>query len=260
MIEKFVFDKQYGLTETYRIPNRPKSNDEADEAVQESVEGLNMDCLFSQFVDEWGVPMKTGKETLFKLREKILAAAKNGTYYVHVPIEVRCSNLTTVDNDSDAPEVTKMLISNAEKTAQGDKPHVGAIPGNSLAPFLNPAPNGIEYAPPIPGQVSNKNLTLYINATMYRPFGFNSPIDKWFREFEDVVDSAGGKPHWAKNFLGREEPGYVPPTDGQMRGLSKQVDEWFGKDLKAWKEIRAKYDPDNVFLSGETWAKINGLL
>lgn len=259
MIEKFVFDKQYGLTETYRIPNELESSaTKADEAVQESVEGLNMDCLFSQFVDEWGVPLKTGKETLFKLREKIFAAAKNGTYYVHVPIEVRCSNLTTVANVSDSPETTKMLISNAENSS--DKPHVGAIPGNSLAPFLNPAPNGIEYAAPIPGKVSNKNLTLYINATMYRPFGFNSPIDKWFREFEDIVDGAGGKPHWAKNFLGREEPGYIAPTDGQMRGLSKQVDEWFGKDLKAWKDTRAKYDPENVFLSGETWAKVNGLL
>lgn len=259
-IENFVFDKQYGLTETYGIKGA------ASEAVQGSVEGLNMDCLFSQFVDEWGLPLRDGQKVLKQLHSKITAAAKSGSYFVHSPIEVRCSNLTTVPEDQ-APETTQKLLDRVSKYDQTN-PHIGSIPGNSLAPFLNPAPNGIPYAAPVPGDAQLDNLTLYINATMYRPFGYNSPIDTWFREFEDVVGAVGGKPHWAKNFLGEKQLNETESraaqkemgADGYMRGLEPQVKTWFGKDLERWKQVRAKYDPGNTFLSGEKWAKINGLL
>lgn len=259
-IERFIFDKQYGMTETYNVEGA------ASEAVQGSVEGLNMDCLFSQFVDEWGLPLREGQRVLKELHAVITKAANDGKYYVHSPIEVRCSNLTTVD-PKDSHETTLKLLDRVPKYNH-EKPHIGSIPGNSLAPFLNPSPNGIPYAAPIPGEPKPENLTLYLNATMYRPFGFNSPIDKWFRDFEDLVGEAGGKPHWAKNFLGEkkltvEETESVQKEmgeDGYMRGLEPQVSTWFGEDLNAWKRTRLENDPSNVFLSGENWAKINGLL
>ncbi|VVT55303.1 uncharacterized protein SAPINGB_P004529 [Magnusiomyces paraingens] len=271
-IEKYVFNQQYGLEETYDVEGK------ASVAVQGSVEGLNMDCLFSQFVDEWGLPLKYGQKVLYKLREQILAAAKSGEYYVHAPIEVRCSNLTTVA-PTDAPATTMKLLETVP-AYNSETPHIGSIPGNSLGPFLNPSPNDITYAPPIPGKVENDNLTLYLNATMYRPFGFDSPIDKWFRVFEDIVYEAGGKPHWAKNFLGNrelpeEEKAGVKrvggifglggkkvryETDGQMRGLAPQVGGWWGEDLESWKRVRKENDPDDTFLSGANWAEINGLL
>lgn len=242
-IERFVFDKQYGLTETYDVEGG------ASEAVQGSVEGLNMDCLFSQFVDEWALPLTNGPEVLYKLRDKILEAAKTKEFYVHAPIEVRCSNLTTSDStDHINPDDYK-------STRDGQ---CGAIPGNNLSPYLNPAPPR-PYAPGAEGKVTNENLTLYINATMYRPFGFNSPIDKWFRFFEDTVYAVGGKPHWAKNFLGNRVV-TTKTTDGEMRGLAPQVQEWFGKNLDEWKRVREEYDPDGVFLSGKEWAIINGLV
>lgn len=255
-IERFVFDKQYGFRETYGI------EDKSSQAVQGSVEGLNMDCLFSQFVDEWGLPLRNGQKVLLELRDKIIDAAKTGEYYVHAPIEVRCSNLTTVPNPKDAANTTASLLESVPPY-NSDHPHIGAIPGNSLAPFLTPAPNDIPYADPIPGKVSNENLTLYLNATMYRPFGWNSPTDKWFRVFEDITYKAGGKPHWAKNFLGNKKLSEIQEKvlkDGDMRGLEPQVEGWFGKDLERWKSIRRKYDSDNIFLSGEKWAEINGLV
>lgn len=242
-IERFVFDKQYGITETYGIEGA------ASEAVQGSVEGLNMDCLFSQFVDEWNLPLVEGPKVLYQLRDKILEAAKTKEFYVHAPIEVRCSNLTTSgSSDPINPDDYKSTLDG----------QCGAIPGNNLSPYLNPAPKR-PYAPGVQGKVSNENLTLYINATMYRPFGWNSPIDKWFRFFEDTVYAVGGKPHWAKNFLGNKVVTHQT-KDGEMRGLAPQVEDWFGKDLLEWKRVREEYDPDGVFLAGKDWAEVNGLL
>ena len=174
-IESFVFDKQYGMQETYGIEGG------SSETVQGSVEGLNMDCLFSQFVDEWALPLTEGPKVLYQLRDKILEAAKNKEFYVHAPIEVRCSNLTT------SGSTEEINPDDYKSTKEGQ---CGAIPGNNLSPYLNPAPPR-PYAPCVEGKVSNENLTLYINATMYRPFGWNSPIDKWFRFFEDTEGTVG---------------------------------------------------------------------
>lgn len=242
-IESFVFDKQYGMQETYGIEGG------SSEAVQGSVEGLNMDCLFSQFVDEWALPLTEGPKVLYQLRDKILEAAKNKEFYVHAPIEVRCSNLTT------SGSTEEINPDDYKSTKEGQ---CGAIPGNNLSPYLNPAPPR-PYAPCVEGKVSNENLTLYINATMYRPFGWNSPIDKWFRFFEDTVYAVGGRPHWAKNFLGNRVVDHAT-KDGEMRGLAPQVEGFFGKNLDEWKRVREEYDPEGVFLAGKEWAIVNGLV
>ncbi|ODQ68280.1 D-arabinono-1,4-lactone oxidase [Nadsonia fulvescens var. elongata DSM 6958] len=240
-IEKWVFNQQYGKTVTYE--------NGGSEAVQGSVDGLNMDCLFSQFVNEWGMPLSSGLDVLEQLESAINKAALNDEFYVHAPIEVRCSNTTSSGSLTD--DVEDIIDPNTSDISQK-----GAIPGNNLKPLLDITPE-LSYTAN-QDEITNDNLTLYINATMYRPFGFNSPVGKWYRIFEDIVYAVGGKPHWAKNFIGTLD---VEPTyDGQMQGLKPTMDEWYGENLQTWKSLRRKYDPDGVFLSGKEWAVRNGLV
>ena len=77
---------------------------------------------------------------------------------------------------------------------------------------------------------------------------------------------AGGKPHWAKNFLGSTTLAAGPVKkdtdydDFEMRGMALKVEEWYGEDLKKFRKIRKEQDPDNVFLANKQWAIINGII
>ncbi|KAL6939162.1 D-arabinono-1,4-lactone oxidase [Hanseniaspora osmophila] len=239
-VEKFVFSRQYGEVETY-------GHD--DVVVQTSIDGLNMDCLFSQFVDEWGCPLKNGLEVLKKLDKSITEAAKNNEFFVHVPVEVRCSNTTLPSKHLDYSKRTPLSA--------------GPVYGNLLRPYLDPTPKDLKYTA---SNVSNDQLTLYINATIYRPFGFNTPIYNWFTCFEKILTPAGGKPHWAKNFIGDVSmlPSNVEPKksykDYEMRGMASLMHEWYGEDLLKWKKIREQQDPNGVFLANKDWCLRNGLI
>ena len=118
------------------------------------------------------------------------------------------------------------------------------------------------------GKITNDQLTLFINATMYRPFGTNVETHKWFQLFEDVMSKAGGKPHWAKNFIGlTQDEKYDKQQDLKtqlefggkpfytMLGFKPVMQDWFGKDLVAFNKVRKETDPDGVFLSGKVWAE-----
>lgn len=218
----------------------------SDSKIYESVQGHNMDCLFSQFVNEWALPMNSGVEVLDKLKTSIDNAASNNEFYVHSPIEVRISNTTATSNDDNAVAY-------------------GAVPGNNVRPFLDNTPNLSPASSP--DKVTNDNITLYLNATMYRPFGFNSPIKKWYSKFEKAMIEAGGKPHWAKNFLGPETPDNIFSNSTRderaagMNGLKPLMENWYGDDLVKWKEIRQKSDPNRIFLPKDNdWAEKNGLV
>lgn len=240
-VEKFVFHQQYGKVETYG---------NGDIAVQSSVDGLNMDCLFPQFVDEWGCPLNSGPEVLRSLDHSITIAAQNKEFFVHVPIEVRCSN-TTLPQE-------QLEYTNRTNTSPGP------VYGNLLRPYLDSSPSHLRYASLT--DVTNSQLTLYINATIYRPFGTNTPIHKWFTLFEDTMGAVGGKPHWAKNFLGstsiaageiKDEQDYA---DYEMRGMASKITEWYGEKLLKFQEIRREQDPYNVFLANKNWAIRNGIV
>lgn len=257
-VERFVFNQQYGNVETLGS---------GDIAVQNSVEGLNMDCLFSQFVNEWGLPLTNGPEVLTKLNEMILNAALKGDYFVHAPIEVRCSNTTVSEKPYKDEEGKDSLYPTQAWLAGRTHLSPGPINGNNLRPWLDNTPKDLPFVEQ--SKVTNEQLTLYLNATMYRPFGTNVDTRKWYQEFEDVVLLGAGKPHWAKNFIGLE---HETPEDKEVQlgfggkefylmvGFGGVMKRWFGDDLVKYNEVREKMDAEGVFMSGRDWAKRNGIV
>lgn len=239
-VERFVFHRQYGKVETMGS---------GDVEVANSIDSLNMDCLFSQFVDEWACPLNNDIEVLRTLDHSIRQAAQNKDFYVHVPMEIRCSNTT--------------LPAKAPSTKDRNACSPGPVFGNVLRPYLDTTPQ-YKYTPL--SDVTNSQLTLYINATMYRPFGYNSQVRKWYNIFEDTMTAAGGKPHWAKNFLGstsmapnasKKDSEYA---DYEMRGMATKIKEWYGDDLESFKKVRRQQDPENVFVANRDWCIRNGIV
>lgn len=259
-VEKFVFRQQYGNVETLGS---------GDIAVQNSVEGLNMDCLFSQFVNEWSAPLTNGVEILTELNQKIQKAASNGDFFVHAPIEVRCSNVTYPDKNFEDEEGNPSLYPSQEWLSNRSRLSAGPVPGNNLRPFLDNSPEREYQADP--SKISNDQLTLFLNATMYRPFGFNVETHQWFQTFEDVLSKAHGKPHWAKNFIGlhgdhendadlKSQLSYGGKEFYSMLGFDPVMRKWFGENLVEYNKVRREMDPNGVFLSGKNWAVRNGIL
>lgn len=259
-VERFVFKQQYGEIETFG---------KGDIAVQNSVEGLNMDCLFSQFVNEWGLPLTNGPEVLTALHQIIVTAAEQGNYFVHAPIEVRCSNTTVTDKPFIDDEGNESLHPPKSWLATRTNLSSGTIHGNNFRPFLDNTPKHLPYSDK--AHITNDQLTLYLNATMYRPFGTNVNTRKWFQDFENVVLEAGGKPHWAKNFIGLPHD-QVSGQDVQsqldfggkefysMIGFRSIMNKWFGDDLIEYNKVRTEMDPQGVFLSGRNWLTRNGIM
>ncbi|KAK1768744.1 sugar 1,4-lactone oxidase [Phialemonium atrogriseum] len=157
-VEWFVFGMQYGFRDGAASTIG---------AVQPSRDALLMNCLYSQYVNEWALPLDKGPSALRRLgawlsRRRpadhgIPFACPAGSY-VHSPVEVRAS-------DSGV--------------------HTGAARANR--PWLDPTERG--------------GPTLYLNAIMYRPYGLDPPgRDDYYRGFEWLMRDLGGRPHWAKNF------------------------------------------------------------
>lgn len=178
---------------------------------------INMDCLFKQYVNEWSLPLSRGQEMLRELRQEI--NAKN--FYVHAPIEIRASNTTLPD---------KPVSPNGNP---------GPIYGNVTRPLLDPSPKLVYREP---GRITNEQLTMNLNATMYKPFGCIPDISAWFATFETLSAKYGGKPHWAKNFIINP---WVWPENRE--------------DLAKWKALRKKWAPNHIF-GGQEWLMSKALL
>lgn len=193
-IEWFVFGMQYGF----------KPNSYVVTAVQPAREGLLMDCLFSQFVNEWAIPLERGPEAIRRLaawingdeKESRIPFSSKGIW-VHCPVEVRVSDTNTDNNIS------------------------------GVRPFLAPTnPDG---------------PTLYLNATLYRAYGWDPPCHKrYFEAFEWLMRDLGGRPHWAKNFAYTSQP---------------EISAMYGSDMQKFMTLRDELDPDHMFL-GE-WHRRN---
>jgi D-arabinono-1,4-lactone oxidase len=150
-VEWFVFGMQYGF-----------STGGSATAVEELRHALLLNCLYSQFVNEWALPLEKGPEAITRLSAWInrepgggdIPFANKGVY-VHCPIEVRAS----------------------DSTYQG-----------TTRPFLD---NSCADGP-----------TLYINATLYRAYLKDPPCrDQYYKAFEWLMREMGAKPHYAKNFM-----------------------------------------------------------
>jgi len=190
--------------------------------VDRSDRQINMDCLFKQFVNEWSLPLSNGPEILRELKQEILKE----NFYVHSPFELRASNTTLP---------SRKQLSNLPPHRS---PHKGPVYGNVSRPILDPSPV-LPYA--TPDKTTNAQLTLNLNATLFRPFRYDPQVDVWYDYFESISAKYNGRPHWAKNF--RSNPWLEP----QNRGL-----------VKEWKSLRDSISPKHIFGSQE-WLKEKGL-
>lgn len=187
-VERFVFSMQHGF-----------KDGTTTSAVQPSGQALLLNCLYSQYVNEWALPLHRGPEALRRLSSWLNHLTPddpdyvphnipfdNSTIYVHAPLEVRVSDTTVT---------------------------------TSPRPFLDPTvPDG---------------PTLYLNATLYRPYLYDPPCRARFYEaFEYLMREMGGRPHWAKNF----------------EAFRPEIEAMFGKDLEEWRRIRDECDPRGMFV------------
>ncbi|KAI1311203.1 D-arabinono-1,4-lactone oxidase [Xylaria venustula] len=197
-IEWFVFGMEFGFP-----------NGSTTQAIQPSRQALLMNCLYSQYVNEWAIPLHKGPEALRRLSSwlnqlpptdpdyvphNIPFSAKD--LWVHAPVEVRVS-----DNSSVTP---------------------------NNRPYLDPT---VEDGP-----------TLYLNATLYRPYYHDPPCRaRYYEAFEWLMMDLGGRPHWAKNFQ----------TTGE------DLEKMYGGSLQQWRNVREKADPNGVFIG--PWHRHNVL-
>lgn len=187
-VEWFVFGMQYGFR-----------NGSTTTAVQPSRKALLMNCLYSQFVNEWAIPLHKGPEALRRLSSWLnhltpddpdyvphnIPFSAEGLY-VHAPVEVRVSDTTLTSN---------------------------------VRPFLDPT---VADGP-----------TLYLNATLYRPYWRDPPCrERYYEAFEWLMKDLGGRPHWAKNF----------------ETYRSDIEAMYGKDLEAFRRVRDAADPEGMFV------------
>jgi D-arabinono-1,4-lactone oxidase len=189
-IEWFVFTVQYGFN------NRNTSKNMQLSAVEPQRQGLLMNCLYSQFVNEWAIPIAHGPEAISRLdawfhRSTTSSLPLPSTpLYVHAPIEVRIANTSTTSTNSS--------------------------PRGLLEPSQPNTP------------------TLYLNATLYRPWGLDPPCrPAYYATFEALMRALDGRPHWAKNFVS------VTPAD---------FEAMYGAELRGWRRVRREVDPDGLFV------------
>jgi D-arabinono-1,4-lactone oxidase len=180
-VEWFVFGMQYGF-----------GNGSTMSAVEEKRTGLLMNCLYSQFVNEWSIPLSDGPEALTRLTKWIhgdeqgsgIPFSPKGVY-VHSPIEVR--------------------VANAQSSSR---------------PYLDTQQPGVP--------------TLYLNATLYRPYGQDPPArQRYYEAFEHLMKEYNGRPHWAKNFQSVDHA-YLSSV--------------YGPDLDDYLRVRNEVDPDGMFV------------
>ena len=183
-IERFIFGLQMGFNAG------PISR-----GVEEQHKGLLMDCLMSQFVNEWAMPLHKGPEAITRL-SKWLNGDEDGAkipfssrgLYVHCPIEVRVSD--------------------------------GAIASEPQRGYLDPT--------------STNGPTLYLNATLFRPYYSDPPCRaRYYEAFEWLMKELGGRPHWAKNFT---------------TVSNKDIQDMYGQRLDDYLTVRNEVDPDGMFV------------
>jgi len=72
----------------------------------------------------------------------------------------------------------------------------------------------------------------WIGIIMYRPFGKDIPYKSYFKKYEQLMHSLGGRPHWAKAF------------NLETELLSAKYPRW-----KDWLRVRQRMDPHHLFIN-----------
>lgn len=183
-VEWFIFGLQYGF--------RPGAT--VTEAVEPARAGLLMNCLYSQFVNEWALPLEKGPEAIIRLSAWLHGDLQTARIpfspkglWVHCPIEVRVSDSSNNPNPR---------------------------------PFLDPT--------------CRDEPTLYLNATLYRPYFRDPPCrQRYYEAFEWLMRDMGAKPHWAKNFTTLD---------------STELHRLYKDDMDQWLKVRQEVDPEGMFL------------
>ena len=180
-LENFVINVQYGF-----------KDGAGSTAIQDGHTGLLMNCLYSQFVNEWAIPLHKGPEAITRLSKWLngdeeasgIPGSSTGLY-VHAPIEVRVSDTSTT----------------------------------TPRPYLdNTVPDG---------------ATLYLNATLYRPYHSDPPCrDRYYEAFEWLMKEMGGRPHWAKNIH--------TVTKDDIHNMYPEINDWL--------RVRNEVDPEGMFV------------
>jgi D-arabinono-1,4-lactone oxidase len=183
-VEWFIFGMQYGF--------RPGAT--VSEAVEPARAGLLMNCLYSQFVNEWALPLEKGPEAIIRLSAWLHGDLETARIpfspkglWVHCPVEVRVSDSSKNPNPR---------------------------------PFLDPT--------------CRDGPTLYLNATLYRPYLRDPPCRKrYYEAFEWLMRDMGARPHWAKNFNTLD---------------STELHRLYKDDMDEWLKVRQEVDPEGMFL------------
>ncbi|QSS65342.1 D-arabinono-1,4-lactone oxidase [Histoplasma capsulatum] len=187
-VEWFVFGMQYGFRPGKLITS----------AVEPGRTGLLMNCLYSQFVNEWALPLEKGPEAITRLSAWLNGDAATARIpfsskdvWVHAPIEVR--------------------VSDTSKT-------------NTPRPYLDPT--------------CATGPTLFLNATLYRPHLRDPPcLARYYEAFEWLMREMGGRPHWAKNFsssTGQKEISHMYGRDLEKWLIARKSADPDGMFLGEW--------------------------
>lgn len=182
-VEWLVFGMQYGFKDDRLVTG----------AVEKARKGLLMNCLYSQFVNEWALPLEKGPEAITRLSAWLHGDAETARIpfpvdglWVHCPVEVRVADSTHNKNPR---------------------------------PFLDPS--------------NSDGPTLYLNATLYRPYHRDPPCkDRYYEAFEWLMREMGAKPHWAKNF----------------KSTGQELRELYGDNMNEWLRVRHDVDAEGMFL------------
>jgi len=75
----------------------------------------------------------------------------------------------------------------------------------------------------------------FIGIIIYRPFGRDISKEKYWKGFEEIMYSLGGRPHWAKFFS---------LTPDQLKKVYPKFDDFM--------KIRAELDPTGMFANDYT--------
>ncbi|KFX92619.1 hypothetical protein O988_07182, partial [Pseudogymnoascus sp. VKM F-3808] len=198
-VEWFITGMQFGFS------SGPKST---KQAIQPSRQALLMDCLYSQTVNEWAIPLRNGPAALGRLTSWLNRLKPTDPGYVehgipysaeglwvHAPIEVRVS------------DTTLNLKNNDGSSRKSVRPHLDTS--------------------------AKDGPTLYLNATLYRPYNMDPPcLARYYQAFEYLMRELDGKPHWAKNF----------------ETTNEELNAMYGDDLKSWLNVRNEADPEGMFV------------